>query len=414
MSNLGDFLPGSKEAKIRAESVTRRRTTAAALTTDLDLELQDLQVSLQLDSKEFSSTDADMVNFKRTLDRAQAIMAQIYADINLIADHPVPERITDQQAYEYVQPAYRIESRANEVRRWLAEASKYRDALGKPREEAADKIEAAENQRLQVESALANSRQVADRLKAAYAENYPQVEAALATASSEVLAASQMVTSARMALGRKSWREAFDLARRSSTLFDSAAAKFQLIQNAAQDYGQAAQDADDALALALRKLNEARSFFNEQARLINSDPAFYLSAVVQRIGEARRAYKGLPPQPPQYVTALRLAREALVLLEQAQDRLTSEVRRLQQSRLDARENLNALNTSVQDLRYTLNAQRSVPLKAKELYEKARQERDKLFPREKEIDQLTLPQLVELAAAAKAALQTARDGLALAG
>lgn len=414
MSNLGDFLPGSKEAKMRAEAVSHRRMSAAALTTDIDLELQDLQVSMQLDSKEFSTTDADMVNFKRNLDRAQSIMAQIYNDINLIADHPVPERITDQQAYEYVQPALRIESRCNEVRRWLGEAAKYRDALGKPREEAADKIEAAEGQRLQSEQALANSRQVADRLKAAYAENYPQVEAALATASSEVMAASQMVTSARMALGRKSWREAFDLARRSSTLFDSASGKFQLIQSADQDYGQAAQDADDSLALALRKLNEMRSFFNDQARLVNSDPAFYLSPVVQRIGEARRAFKGIPPQPPQYVTALRLAREALILLEQAQDRLTQEVQRLQQSRLDARENLAALNDTVQNLRYTLNSQRSVPVRAKELYEKARLERDKIYPREKEIDQLTVPQLVELVAASKLALQHARDGLTLAG
>lgn len=394
---------------MRADAVIKRRTSAAAMTTDLDLELQDLQVSLQLDSKEFPP--ADLADFRHKLERAQAIMAQIYNDVNVIADRPVPERITDAQAYEFIQPALRIEARAQEVRHWFTQAAKARDLLSQPREEADDKITAAEGQRLQAEQALADARQVAERLKAAYAENFPQVEAALATASSEVQAASQMVISARLAVGRKSWREAFDLARRSATLFDSAAAKFQLIQSAESDYSQAAQDADDALAQALRNLNAARPFFADQARLISVDPVFYLRSVVQRIGEARIAYKG---NPPQYVTARRLAREALILLEQAQDRLTQEVQRLQQSRLDARENLSALNECVQNLRYTLNSQRSVPVKAKELYEKARTERDKIIPREKEIDQLSIPQLVELVAAAKQALQNARDGLALVG
>lgn len=409
MNNFGDFLPGAKEGKMRAEAVMKRRNSAAAMTADLDLELQDLQVSLQLDSKEFSP--AEMANFKTSLERAQSIMAQIYNDVNEIADRPVPERITDAQAYEYMQPALRIESRAQEAKRWFAEAAKARDILSQPREEADDKITAAEGQKLQAEQALDSAREVAARLKAAYAENYPQVEAALTTAASEVLAASQMVTSARLAVGRKSWREAYDLARRSATLFDSAASKFQLIQSADTDYHQAAKDADDALAEGLRRLNASRPFFAEQAKIIAADPIFYLHPVVQRIGEARIAYKG---NPPQYVTALRLAREALILLEQAQDRISMEVGRLQQNRLDARENLSALNECVQNLRYTLNSQRSVPVKAKELYEKARAERDKIYPREKEIDQLGVAQLVELVAAAKLALQNAREGLALIG
>jgi hypothetical protein len=407
MSNFGDFLPGNKEGKMRAEAVIKRRTAAAALTTDIDLELQDLQVSLQLNQKEFQP--ADLVNFRSTLERAQAVMNQIYNDVNLIADHPVPERITDAQAYEYIQPALRIEARAQEARHWFALAAKARDELNQPRVEADDKITAAEGQRLQAEQALANARQIATRLKAAYAENYPQVEAALTTASSEVQAANQMVIAARLALGRKSWREAFDLARRSSALFDSAAAKFQLIQTAEADYGLAAQEADDALREALSRLSAAHQPFSDQASIISADPVFYLNPVVQRVGEARRAYKGTPPQ---YVTALRLAREAITLLDQAQARLNQEVQRLQQSRVDARENLAALNECVQNLRYTLNSQRSVPVKAKRLYEQARQERDKLLPREKEIDRLSVPELVELVAAAKQALQAARSGLGL--
>jgi hypothetical protein len=407
MSNFGDFLPGAKENKIRAEAVIKRRTAAAAVTTDLDLELQDLQVSLDLDQKEFSP--ADMANFRQALERAKAVMSQIYNDVNLIADRPVPERITDAQAYEYMQPALRIEARSHEARHWFSLAAKARDELSKPREEAGDKIAAAEGQRLQAEQALAHARQVAEALKAAYAENFPQVEAALATAASEVQAASQMVISARLALGRKSWREAFDLARRSSTLFDSAAAKFHLIQAAEADYHHASQEADDALQEALSRLSAARPVFNEQAQLISSDPVFYLNPVVQKVGEARRAFKGTPPQ---YVTALRLAREALALLEQAQDRLGQEVQRLQQSRFDARENLTALNDCVQNLRYILNSQRSVPVKAKQLYERARLERDVLCPREQEIDRLSIPELVELVVSAKQALQTARAGLAL--
>src|SRR4051794_16818481 len=141
MSNFGDFLPGAKEGKMRADAVIKRRTSAAAMTTDLDLELQDLQVSLQLDSKEFQP--ADLADFRNKLERAQAIMAQIYNDVNLIADRPVPERITDAQAYEFIQPALRIEARAQEVRHWFTQAAKARDLLSQPREEADDKITAA-------------------------------------------------------------------------------------------------------------------------------------------------------------------------------------------------------------------------------------------------------------------------------
>src|SRR6476469_9985187 len=120
MSTFGDWMPGSKEAKMRADAVIKRRSSATALTTDLDLELQDLQVSLQLDEKDYQPVD--LMAFRTTLERAQAVMAQIYNDVTMIADKPVPERITDAQAFELVQPALRIEARAQEARKYFEKA----------------------------------------------------------------------------------------------------------------------------------------------------------------------------------------------------------------------------------------------------------------------------------------------------
>ncbi len=404
-----DWLPGAKEARMRAETVIRRRTAASALTTDLGLELEDLEVSLQLDGKDFQP--ADLSKFKGLVERAQGIMQQIYNDINLIADKPVPERITELQGFEFMQPALRIEARAAEIRKILEQAREARNQLNGPRENAGKEIAEAENQRLQAEIELAAARSIAAQLKAAYAENYPTVEAALLTAQSEVQAATQMVKSARQALGRKSWREAHDLGRRAGTIFESAAAKFQMIRSSQVDYSRAAQEADDALAAALRQLNSVRQTLLAQADTLIQEPSHYLNPAARRIGDARLAYKA---NPPQYVTALRLAREGLMLLAQAQSQAQGEIGKLNQSRLDARQNLSLLKEAVQNLRISLNSQRTVPVKANQLYEKARAERDRLLPSEPQLDRLSLPQLTELSTAARLALQTAQEGLKLVG
>jgi hypothetical protein len=409
MSSFGDWLPGAKEAKTRAEAVLKRRTAATALTTDLDLDLQDLQVSFELAEKDYQP--GDLADFRTALERAQSLMAQIYNDVSMIADNPVPERITDGQAFELVQPALRIEARAQEVRKVFEKAHQVHRELSKPRENAAGMIAEAEQRRLQTEIALTSCRTIAQRLKAAYSEVYPKVEAALLTAESETQAANQMVTSSRQALNRRSWREAHDLARRSITLFESASGKFDLIRQADSDYGQAAQEADDVLAAALRRLNEVRATLTSQAALLTNDPNYYLSAGVQRLGEARRAYKA---NPPQYVTALNLAKEATALLDQAVIQANDEIEKLRRNRQEARQNLALLNEAVQNLRITINSQRSVPTKATRYYEQARAERTRLAPREAEIDRLSLPQLVELATAARQALQAAQEGLKLVG
>ncbi len=409
MSSFGDWLPGSKEAKMRADAVIKRRISATALTTDLNLELEDLQVSLQLDQKDYQSVD--LMPFRAALERAQSVMALIYNDVTLIADRPVPERITDAQAYEFVQPALRIEARVQEASRLFEKARQAREALNQPRENAGGLIAEAEQRRLQAEIDLAGVRQIASRLKAEYSETYPRVEAALLTAESETQAATQMVVSARQALSRKSWREAHDLARRSMTLFDSAAGKFDLIRQSENDHAQASVDADDALAAALRQLNSARATLTSQAKMLANEPNYYLSAAVQRLGEARRAFKAAPPL---YVTALKLAKEASSLIDQALTQTGKEVQKLQNSRMDALQSLEMLNEAVQNLRISLNSQRTVPVKANRCYEQARAERDRLLPRQAEINTLFLPQLVELTTAARLALQTAQEGQKLVG
>jgi hypothetical protein len=409
MSTFGDWLPGSKEAKMRADAVMKRRASATALTTDLDLELQDLQVSLQLDEKDHQPVD--LMPFRTTLERAQAVMSQIYNDVTLIADKPVPERITDAQAFELVQPALRIEARAVEARKLFEKARQARNDLNLPREKAAGLIAEAEQRRLQAEIALAAARSIAQRLKADYSEIYPKVEAALITAESETSAATQMVTSARQGLSRKAWKEAYDLARRSMTLFDSASGKFDLIQSSESEHAQASQEADDELAAALRRLNEVRARLTSQAALLSHDANYYLAAGVQRLGEARRAFKATPAL---YVTALKLAKEATSLIDQALMQATEEIEKLQRNRLEARQSLSMLSETVQSLRISLNSQRTVPTKANKCYDKARTERDRLLPRETEIDRLSLPQLAELTAAARQATQTAQEGLKLIG
>lgn len=403
------LMPGGKEAKIRAEAVTKRRNSASALVSDLDLEMDDLRVSLELDSKDYPA--ADLKKFRDLVERCNSLMQLIYGDVTFMAQRPVPERITEQQAFELVQPALRIEGRVPEVKQLFEKARDARRELTQPRDEAAGHIADAERRRLQAEIDMAALGGVIEQLKAAYAENYPQANAAFQTASSEVKAASQMVSSARQALDRKSWREANDLARRAGVLFDSAASKFSLIRTSQSDYTSASQEADDAIQDALQRLNIARTRLQEQGAILSHEVNYYLGPAVQRLGEARRAYHA---KPPQYVTALRLAKEALTLLEQGITTANEEVYKLSGARMEAHSLLTQLNDAVQNLRVTLNSMRTVPVKANELYTKARDVRDRLLPHEFEIDQWGLLQVSDFTNNARQALQQARDGLKLLG
>ncbi|HEX2911187.1 MAG TPA: hypothetical protein VH186_10295 [Chloroflexia bacterium] len=409
MSSFGDWLPGTKEAKMRSEAVIKRRTAAAALTTDLDLELQDLQVSLQLARKDHQPNE--LAELEAALERIQGVMTRIYNDINLIADKPVPERINELQVFEYMDPAVRIESLAVEARKWMEKARQVNQQLQRPREEAGGNIAEAERLRLQAEIELSSARNTVEQLKAAYAENSPEVSAALATAESEVQAATQMIQAARTAQALNAWREANDLARRSATLFQSANGKFQRIRLSELDHVQASQDAEKALNAALEQLTAARTRLQAQAALLSAEPNHYLTPAVQRLGEARRAYKA---NPPQYVTALRLAKDASSLMEQAIILANQETQKIQQSRHDAHQKLEQLKETVNNLRLALNAHRAVPVRANECYNQARIERDRLLPRESEIEQLSVPQMVELSTEAQRALETAQEGLKLLG
>lgn len=409
MPNFGSLTPGAKDAKSRAEAVLKRRNVATAMVTDLDLELEDLKVSLQLEQKDYQP--GDLVKFKTAVERAQTIMGLIYDDVNQIADNPVPERINEGQVYELLQPVMRIESRARETRSWFEKANKARQELAAPREKAAGQLVEAEQRRLQAEISLAAARSMAARLKADYSESYPRVEQALITATSETQAATQMVSAARQEISEKGWSKSLDLSRRAMTLFESATAKFELIKSSEGEQAEAAQEADDNVAAALRRLKEAQSYLKTQAALLAAPPDYYLGAAVQRLGEARQAYKATPPL---HITAMRLAKEAISLIEQAQRQANEEIHKIQDNRNEARQSLSKLVEAVQNLRISLNAQRTVPVKANKLYEQARNERDRLSPRETEIDYLALPQLVELTAALKTALQIAQDGLKLLG
>lgn len=401
------LMPGGKEAKIRAEAVSKRRNSASALVSDLSLEADDLKVSLELDSKDYPA--ADIKKFRDAVERCNAVMQLIYNDLTFMADRPVPERITEQQAFELVQPALRLEGRVPELRQLMDKAREARRELTQPRDEAAGNIADAERRRLQAEIDIASLSTVIEQLKAAYAENYPQSNAAFQTASSEVKAASQMVSSARIALDRKSWREANDLARRSMVLFDSAAGKFSLIRSSQNDYASAAEEADDAIREALQNLNIARTRLQQQGVILSHDVNHYLSPAVQRLGEARRAYHA---NPPQYVSALRLAKEASTLLEQGITTANEEVYKLSGIRIEAHSVITQLNEAVQNLRVTLNSMRTVPVRANDLYTKARDVRDRLLPHEFEIDQWGLAQLADFTSNARQALQNAQEGLRL--
>ena len=55
---MADWMPGAKEAKVRAEAVNKRRMAAAALVTDLNTELEDFKLALELEAGEYQPADA--------------------------------------------------------------------------------------------------------------------------------------------------------------------------------------------------------------------------------------------------------------------------------------------------------------------------------------------------------------------
>lgn len=403
------FMAGGKEAKMRADAVIKRRNSANAQITDLDLEMEDLRVSLQLDSKDYSADDIKA--FREAVERCQNVINMIYNDVRYMADKPVPERINEQQAFEFMQPALRIEGRIPELKQYFEKARNLRNDLTKPRDEAAGNIADVERKRLQAEIDMASLAPVLEQMKAGYADTYPQMNAAFMTANNEVKAATQMVVSARMALDRKSWREANDLARRAATIFDSAASKIRMVRSSQADFTIASTEADDALADAMSRLKVARQRLTEQVGMPVEDVNRYLNPSVQKLGEARRAYS---TNPPQHMTALRLAKESLSLLEQGLILANEEVYKVSAVRAEAHEALRQLNDVVGNLRITLNSMRTVPVRANDCYRQSRDIRDRLMAQEFMLTGMSMPQARDFLNDAQKALELAQEGLKLVG
>jgi len=408
MSNFADWMPGAKDAKTRAEMVNKRRMTASALVTDLNTAFEDLKLTMELEAGEYQP--ADLALIKAPLERAQSLLNNLFSDIQEITLHAVPDRITDQQAFQFVQPALRIESRAMEMRRWLEETRYKKAELDKPRQAAGGSIERVQHKRLQAEANFSEVRGLVEQMKQAGAENYPEVSAALITAQRELVTAQQLVEGARQAVLRKGFREAEDLVSRAQRLFDSSGAKFDMIRLAGADFAHAAEDADDALAEAMRGLNEAKTTLTARASLLSSDPNIYLQAAIKKIGEARRAIK---TNPPQYVTCMRLSKEAISLIEDTVSQAAREMERLKTGRVTARETLRQMQEAVQLTRITLNSQRSVPVKANNLYTQARNERDILVEQSQQIDSLRPEQLDKFIEDMRKVLKKAEDATRLA-
>jgi hypothetical protein len=143
---------------------------------------------------------------------------------------------------------------------------------------------------------------------------------------------------------------------------------------------------------------------------LSSDPHVYLQAAIQRIGEARRAIKS---NPPQYVSCLRLSKEAISLITDTVGQAAVEVEQLKTGRLAAREGLRQLQEAVQLTRITLNSQKSVPVKANELYTQARNERDRLTERGQKLDSFKPGQLDKFVAEIEATIKKAQEATRLA-
>lgn len=394
-----------KEEKARAEDVHKRLMAASAMTHDLDSELSELKFWVEIEGIQFQPQDVKSV--KSYVDKAYDLLQSIYMDVSEFSGRPELERLSIAEANEAVQPALRIEAKAREFRQWLTKAREAKDKLDMPRNNAATVLEQAERKRLQSEAELSQARRQIKDLELSHAENLPEAKAALITAEREILAGSQMVQSGQQALMRKSFREALDLGERSQKILDSGISRFVHIKFALEKNNQASGDADDALAKALQRLQEAKDTLAARAKILSQTPNNYLQTAIQRLGEARRAFKS---NPPQFMTTYRLANEALTLIDEALERANEETRYLRDSRSTTRQLSQQLNDTLIDLRSTINSRQAVPVRVNELYIKARDRRDRLTGQA--IDNLSVPELTRLSVDLQAALKTAQDALTL--
>ena len=400
-TGLGDWLqPGKKEARERAQQVQKRRLEAAAQVTDLETALNDAVFAIELDKNEYQ--DSDVKVLQAPLDRARLLLNGLYVDVSEINNAPMPEIITPPEAYQYMQTALRIESRANDVRALLKEAEQVRVNLEKPKQTAQGAITISERKRLQANAQLSDMRAIVQEMQIGRAENAPEMAAAFLAADREITTANQLIAAAQQALNRKGWREANDLAERSGRLYSSAQEKFETIKQAGQKFSHVAADAQKMLDRSLQKLNDAKAYLLARANLISGEPTGYLQKSVQRIGEARRALLSQPPQP---ITAYRLSEEANSLIDEALAQANDEISRIKNGRVEARRALKELQESIQTARSLLSSQKVVPVAANEMYKQARGEYERLA--DTKVDELKPEQLDKVIEAASSASQVAQ-------
>ena len=403
---MADWLqPGRKEGRERAQAVQKRRLQAAALVPDLKTLLGDTAFGLELDKYDYQASD--VTKLQAPLDRARQIVNCIYNDLTEINNTQIPEKISEMEAYQLMQPALRVESRAREVREAVKQAADFKNNLDVPKQNAKGQIDIVERKRLQTSSIVQDTRNIVRQLQEGRAENAPEIAAAYLTAEREITAANQLISAAQQALARKAWREAFDLSQRAGYLFGSAQEKIETVREAGQEFAHVAADAQALLDRTLQKLSAARTELTAKAALISDEPDFYLQRSVQRIGEARRALKQTPPQA---MSAYRLATESNSLIEEALAQAKDEMQRLKSDRSEARQALRELQETVQTARSQLSSQRVVPVASNEMYRQARHEYERLA--DTKIDELKPDALEKVIGEVKAATDLAAQATKL--
>jgi hypothetical protein len=393
------------EAQERAEVVSKRRSAAAALVTDLDTEFADVRISVELDGPGY--TPADQKSLTGSLDKARQLLEKLYVEVQQISFHPVSDRITEPEAYALMQPALKIEAMAVELRQWLQRVRDAKSKLDRPKTEVDGQAKAAEVSRLNVSAGLDQARMLIEQMRQARAENYPECSAALLTAEREATAANQLLVASQQALGRYAYREALDLTQRARSMLDSAQSKLDMIKAAGVKFEKAHDEADDALNKALARLQEAKQELTQHIVDLEADPNTYFFGAVQRIGEARRAIKS---DPPQNLTCYRLSNEALTMIEDALQRARQGINTLREGRVNSHSLLHQLQETVYEVRLRINEKQAVPVRAKELYSQARSEFDRLAALE--IQTLSLTEMEDFTSSATYALKLAESARAL--
>jgi hypothetical protein len=405
-NGVADWLqPGRKEARERALAVQKRRLSAAALVHDVETSVSDAVFGLEIDKLDYQASD--IAKMQVPLDRAKQTLSAIYNDLTEINRNEMPERITEMEAFQLMQPVLRIEARLNEARDLVRQAGELKAQFDGPKQNAKGNIDNIERRRLQVANDLQECRTAVRQLQEGRAENAPEVAAAFVTAEREATAANQMIAAARLALPRKAWLEANDLAVRAGRLYNSSSEKLETVRQAGEQFSHIAGDVQALVERTLLKLNTAKTELAAKASLVSGDPESYLQKSVQRLGEARRALKQTPPQP---MTAYQLANESSSLIDEALAQAKDEMNWLKNSRLEARKALQELQESVQIVRSQLSAQKVVPVASNDMYRQARREYDRLS--DVKVDELKPAQLEQVIKEAEVASRLAQQAAKL--